>query len=614
MHLLSNTTHRNRRPVPWLSMVCVLAALPGAALSLEPATFDAGLENKLGLTYSPDGRTAFWVEWNGKWGKAGSGQRLIYTSREEGGAWSHPEPAPFSGRFSDGDPFVSPDGRWLYFVSDRPIDDDDDPDGNIWRYGLAGSDRLEIVPVNSDATEYSPVVTAGGALYFASDRDGGRGRGDIYRAPLVADRPGSPESLGPAINSPTGEWNVWVSADEADLVFEASSRPTNVSVPGDLYYSWRTPAGWTAALALDSLNSGDSDLMPRLSPDGETLHYTSAPIGGHARLVTADWKALKLRARAAYAPELLVANRSSHEVAFVDWSRGEVVARVATGEGPHLLSNVSNDRIVATGYGLFPRPHEQPVSRRPPFVEAINSRLTVIDVAKREPLLEVVLNDCDRPHASWIVAEHAYVTCETSESVLVVDLQSGESVERFETGQQGSHVIGFHAASGQLAVTNTDSGSLTLLDRESGARRIVSLAPGSEGQKVHADRIWVGNAMEGSVSVVDPASALVVAEVPSVCGFPIAIDARADQAVWVACFGTSELVSIDAGTFEIRRRIALADQPLNLVLHPQRPLAYVSLPRRNAVAEIDLVAGEELRRVSVGIEPDGLRWAVPGDR
>ena len=35
------------------------------------------------------------------------------------------------------------------------------------------------------------------------------------------------------------------------------------------------------------------------------------------------------------------------------------------------------------------------------------------------------------------------------------------------------------------------------------------------------------------------------------------------------------------------------------------------MPRKNAVAEINLVSGEELRRIPVGIEPDGLRWSNP---
>jgi hypothetical protein len=59
------------------------------------------------------------------------------------------------------------------------------------------------------------------------------------------------------------------------------------------------------------------------------------------------------------------------------------------------------------------------------------------------------------------------------------------------------------------------------------------------------------------------------------------------------------------------RRIVLNDQPLNLLTHPSRQLVYVSLPRRNAIVEIDLDSGSELRRIDVGIEPDGLRWAIP---
>ncbi len=608
-------TKRNRAPSR-ARLAAITLALAGCAIGPAQAagpglsSFDAGLENKLGLTFSSDGKTAFWVEWDGEWGASERGQRRIFTALQQQGRWSEPRPAQFTGDYSDDDPNVSPDGRWLYFISDRPVDADDEPDRNIWRYSLLNDDRPEYVPVNSGAAEYSPVTTSSGALYFASDRAGGLGRGDIYRATLTDGRWDPPERMGPVINSPTGEWNLWVSPDEVDMVFEASSRSTNVSVPGDLYYTWRTPTGWTAAVALDAVNSRGSDLMPRLHPDGETLIYTTAPIGGHARVVTADWKQLKATAKAAYAPELLVANRASHDVAFVDWSRGEVVARVATGQGPHLLSNVSERRVAATGYGVFPEPHEQPVSSRPPFVEALNARLTVIDLASRRSVLDVVVDDCGKPHASRIVADRVYVTCETEGALLVADLDTGRTVDRFATRQLGSHVVGFHDGTGQLAVSNTDSGSLTLLNAGTGASRIVRLAPGSEGQAVYGDRIWVGNAIDGSVSVVDPATATEVATVSSVCRFPIAIDVTADNGVWVACFLSSELVSIDDDTLAVARRIALAHRPLNLALHPDRPLAYVSLPRRNAVAEIDLVSGEELRRVRVGIEPDGLRWST----
>lgn len=593
-------------------LVIFLVAISGFAGAQEQPTFAATLDNQLGLTFSPDGKTAYWVEWNGAWGSRDRGQRVIYTARQESRIWSKPEPAPFSQRYSDEDPFVSPDGQWLYFVSDRPINDaDEKSDANIWRYSLVEKDRVEYLSINSESAEYSPVMTSSGALYFASARGGGRGEGDIYRAAPLADDFGTVEILGPAINSRTGEWNLWVSADESELIFEASSRPSNVSVSGDLYYSWRTPAGWTAAVPIERINSLGSDLMPRLHPDGNTLYYTTAPMGGHARIATTDWGRSSKQLRAAYAPILLVANRASHEVTFVDLARGEIVARIATGEGPHLLSNVSDGRVLATGYGEFPRPHAKPISRRPPFVEMLNSRVTLIDVMNQTVILDRAIEDCAKPHASWIVAQRAYVTCETEKRLLALDLKDGETVGSFDTRQEGSHVLGFDPESRTLAVSNTDSGSLTLINVDNGETRILDLADGSEGLLVRADRIWVGNAWDGSVSVVDSHTASLVTQIDSVCNFPIALSSDQQEQVWVACFGSAELVSINSDTLVLGRRIGLDDQPLNILLHPGLALAYISFPRKNAIAEVDLRSGRELRRIEVGIEPDGLRWAMP---
>jgi hypothetical protein len=283
--------------------VLIVAAISQTASAQIPGTFDTGSDNQLGLIFTADGSTAFWVSWNGDWGSGAATQRVIYTSQQEHGVWSTPTPADFSGKHSDGDPFVTPNGQWLYFVSKRPTNGDDErTDANIWRYSLIEKNRLEYVSVNSDAEEYSPVVTVSGTLYFASNRDGGPGQGDLYRAAPMGDSFQEPQPLGPAFNMPTGEWNLWVAADDSEIIFEASSRPTNVSVAGDLYYSWRASAGWTAAIPIEQLNTRNSELMPRLHPDGETLYYTSAPIGGHAQIITVKWGPLREQLRSAYEP------------------------------------------------------------------------------------------------------------------------------------------------------------------------------------------------------------------------------------------------------------------------------------------------------------------------
>ena len=288
----ANCWARSRRPdLPmWRACFVIILTVSHTAGAVEPWQFDAGSKNHSGLTFSPDGKTAWWAEWDGKWGGPDKGPSTIYRSEHTGKEWGEPVPAPFTDGFSDDDPFVSPDGEWLYFISDRPVDEsDEDPDANIWRYSLKVPDRLEHLPVNSPQAEYSPVVTLNRRLYFASDRDGGPGRGDIYVAEPAGGSFLDPRPLDPAVNSRHGEWNVWVSPKESELIFESSSRPTNRSTPGDLYYSVRTPGGWSPAIPLGNLNSLDSDLLPRMHPDGKTLYYTTAPIGGHARIISVDW-------------------------------------------------------------------------------------------------------------------------------------------------------------------------------------------------------------------------------------------------------------------------------------------------------------------------------------
>lgn len=315
-------------------------------------------------------------------------------------------------------------------------------------------------------------------------------------------------------------------------------------------------------------------------------------------------------AGAAETADLMVANRSSHEVTFVDLTQGKVIERLPTGEGPHLLSNVSDGMVVATGYGVFPAPHEEPVAERPPFRELLNARMTVIDTLSRRVLLDREIEGCKRPHSSWIVGQSVFVTCEDEQRIARLKLDSGDSMGTLDSRQAGSHVLGFDPRSRTLAVTNTEADSLTLIDIESGESSVVALGNGSEGLRAIAGRFWVGNSIGGSVSVVDAATGVVQVTVDSVCGFPIALGRSSAGLVWVACFGSAELVAFDHDSVREARRIALEDQPLNLLLAPDREFAYVAFPRQNAIGEIDLEAGREVRRIAVGIEPDGLRWAA----
>mgnify|MGYP000146657888 FL=1 len=139
----------------------------------------------------------------------------------------------------------------------------------------ADPERL-IEPVNSEKNEFGPITTSNGDLYFVSDRDGGYGQGDIYKARLTDQGFLTPINLGNVINSSKGEWNLEISDDGEIMIFEASQRDENKSSYGDLYISYKQNTSWTTPQNITEINTTGSDLCPELDRTNETLSFSSS--------------------------------------------------------------------------------------------------------------------------------------------------------------------------------------------------------------------------------------------------------------------------------------------------------------------------------------------------
>jgi hypothetical protein len=125
----------------------------------------------------------------------------------------------------DYSPYVSADDDELYFVSRRPADVDD----NIFFARREADDFVEptaVAGVNSNFAERAPVVSADGLrLYVGSNRSNGANDFDIY----VAARASRTETYGEAVavtelNTPSVEMPDWIAADDCTLYFR-SDRP-----------------------------------------------------------------------------------------------------------------------------------------------------------------------------------------------------------------------------------------------------------------------------------------------------------------------------------------------------------------------------------------------------
>ena len=116
----------------------------------------------------------------------------IAVSSRSDAAWSKPREVPISRDTlsSFAHPAVSPDGEWLYFVSDMP-------GGfggyDIWRCRIYGNETGGVEnlgkPINTSGDEMFPTFRPNGDLYFSSDGHPGLGGLDIFIAkPKTSER------------------------------------------------------------------------------------------------------------------------------------------------------------------------------------------------------------------------------------------------------------------------------------------------------------------------------------------------------------------------------------------------------------------------------------------
>jgi WD40-like Beta Propeller Repeat len=205
----------------------------------------------------------------------------IFVSTWRDNRWSEPEIAPFSGLWHDYDATLSADGERLYFISDRPLQSGaPHPNYDIWyldRTASGWSDAKNIgAPINGTWSSHFAMTVDSGALYFTSDRPGGKGYLDIWMSRLVDGRYQEPENLGDAVNDEKwANFEVYVAPDESYLIASAYGHDDSLG-DCDLYVSYRRNGVWQPLRNLGApINSAARDYTARVTPDGRYLIFSS---------------------------------------------------------------------------------------------------------------------------------------------------------------------------------------------------------------------------------------------------------------------------------------------------------------------------------------------------
>jgi Tol biopolymer transport system component len=223
-------------------------------------------------SFMPDGKTVYFSRGAIYW--------TMCFSKLIDGKWSKPKVVNISGKWADTDPFITPDGKRIFFISNRPIEgtpqDKHQLNYHIWCADRLSGDewsaphRLDTGINLKGGNNFGISVSSSGDLFFCSrDREGHSGMSG-YCAKWLGDHFDKPKLL--ALRGNDEVQDPFTAPDESYILFESGA---------DLYIVYKNGDGWSPAQNLGKqVNNGDYNSSPCVSPDGKMLYYSTARIKG----------------------------------------------------------------------------------------------------------------------------------------------------------------------------------------------------------------------------------------------------------------------------------------------------------------------------------------------
>ena len=268
-------------PVAWLTLA-LSAACPAQAAG--PEIFARSVislpVSVAAPAFTPDGRTVYFHRKEGE-------QRTIYVSSKIGEIWSAPVVASFAEQWINIEPAIAPDGSYMIFASNRPVERNGkvldgnwgnkaEPGrgGNLWRMDRAGSGwsppRRLPAEINQGSSVFAPAVSGDGTLLFM--KPGVDGRFHLFEAYPR----GSGYDVQPLPFSNDGDgisdYDPAIGKDGSYLLFCSTRDQAQGSA---IYIAFRKADGaWSTPQRLpEALNSASDVTELRLSPDETRIYF-----------------------------------------------------------------------------------------------------------------------------------------------------------------------------------------------------------------------------------------------------------------------------------------------------------------------------------------------------
>ncbi len=333
-----------------------------------------------------------------------------------------------------------------------------------------------------------------------------------------------------------------------------------------------------------------------------------------------------LYARTTPSPALLVLAKRDSSLAIVDPASLEVVARVPAGPDPHeVVASPDGKLAYVSNYGFG----------------AYNT-ISVIDLVAQKALPPIDLGVLRGPHGLEFGGGKLYFTAEANKVIGRYDPSTGKVDWVLGTGQNRTHMIAVAKGLDRILTSNVSSGTVSVIEKSSsptgtpappgpppGApnspgpppgprspdwnQTVIAVGRGSEGFDVSPDgkELWVANAQDGTISIVDIADKRVTqmldANVKGANRLRFTLDGKL---AFVSSLGSADLAVFDTSSRREVKRIKLGHGAAGILMQPDGARVYVACSPDNYVAVIDLKTLEVASRVETGQGPDGLAWAA----
>lgn len=318
---------------------------------------------------------------------------------------------------------------------------------------------------------------------------------------------------------------------------------------------------------------------------------------------------------------LLALSKEDQTLAIVDPSSLKVLARIPVGNDPHeVIASTDGKTAYVSNYGFG----------------AYNT-LAVIDLVGKKALPAIDLGPLRGPHGLAIVGGKVWFTAEAAKAIGSYDRRSGKVDWILGTGQDRTHMIWLTDDEKRIVTTNVNSGSVSIIDkippRAPGVpargpanpplrptppggdweQTVVKVGNGSEGFDVSPNgrEIWVANAQEGTISIVDLASKTVTDTIAANVAGANRLKFTPDGArVLVSSLRGGDLTIFDSSSRKEIKRVKLGHGTAGILIEPNGERAFVACSPDNYVAVIDLKSLQDVGHIDVGQNPDGLAWAI----